>query len=334
MHAQQPKKAIAIFCTSLEIGGEPITSAYYWEAYQDLFFALKEQDLDVYFATDNASYEGKGRFAVAYTTDERLKDPSELRAVPNVTVDLVFERAESEPFAATDVTVVNPESLRLIANNKIAIYKQFPKLQPHSFIVNSAAELLLAVTKTKTNLVVVKEQEGYGGHAVYIGTKRDIFELLPKNDYPMLVQEFMDTSGGVPGQGKGVHDVRLEICGGQITSYYIRFAKPGSYHSNVHRGGRMKFLSVEQVPDELKAAVKKIDKVFAAAPRFYAADFAHSSQGWKLIELNDYVGLARQKGEEAGSDESSKTLARLVAYLASVAHKQSAPKHTPVAVTR
>jgi glutathione synthase/RimK-type ligase-like ATP-grasp enzyme len=333
MPAQQRKKAIAIFCTSLDIGGEPITSTYYWEAYQDLFFALQAQGLDVYFATDNATYVGSGQFTVAYTTDHRLKNPSELQAVHNVTVDVVFERAESAPFAARDIAVVNPESLRLIANNKIAIYQQFAGLQPFSIIVRSPSELLLAVAKIAGDIIVVKEEEGYGGHAVYIGNKQEIFKQMPENTYPLLVQEFLDTSGGVPGQGRGVHDVRLEICGGEITSYYIRFAKPGSYHSNVHRGGRMKFLPVERVPDELRAAVKQIDTVFAPAPRFYAADFAHSTEGWKLIELNDYVGLARQKGGDDGSDESCKSLTRLVDYLAKVARQQYIPSTAAVAHT-
>jgi glutathione synthase/RimK-type ligase-like ATP-grasp enzyme len=317
MFALKPAKVIVIFCTSLEIGGEPISSEYYWEAYQDMLLALKARGVEAYFATDNEAYRGGGKFSVAYTTDRKVADPAHMQAVYGVTADLVFERAESRPFAGTDVTVLNPEALRRIANNKIAIYRQFARLQPKSVVVNSPDELLAAMTDLGGDLIVVKDQEGYGGDGVYIGRKSKVLEQVAHRRYPMLVQEFLDTSIGVPGYGPGVHDVRIEICGGRVTGFYIRKATHGSYHSNVNRGGRKIFLTPDDVPAELKKSVDEIDKVFAGYPRFYSADFAFSPQGWKLIELNDYVGLARwQPGISEGNRyESDKNFDRLADYL-------------------
>ncbi|HVX58135.1 MAG TPA: hypothetical protein VG964_00170 [Candidatus Saccharimonadales bacterium] len=327
MNLFKPKSAIAIFCTSLEIGGEPISSDYYWQAYLDLLLALKARGIEAYFATDNSSYLGGGRFAVAYTTDKKISGPDQLTRVPDVHVDLVFERAESAPFEGKDIPAVNPKTLRDIANNKISIYEHFADLQPKSFVVSSKKDLLKAFAALSGDRVVVKEQEGYGGDSVYIGYKNDVLDQIPVDKSPLLVQQFIDTSGGVPGKVTGVHDVRLEICGGRVSGYYVRMAKAGALHSNVHRGGSMTFLPVEEVPAELHALAERIDRSFAPAPRFYAADFAHCEDGWKLIELNDYVGLARQNTDGSPSDiEAAKSLERLSDYLAACAQIQ-ANKH-------
>jgi glutathione synthase/RimK-type ligase-like ATP-grasp enzyme len=319
--------SIVIFCTSLKLGGEPISSNYYWEAYLDLLLALKDRGVEAYFATDNNTYLGGGLFSVAYTADTKIKDPKYLRAVKGVKANVVFERAESDPFQGKDVAVINPEAIRRIANNKIAIYQQFPALQPASVVVNDHNALIAAIDVVAAEKVVVKEPDGYGGEAVYIGTKTEVLERIPTTKYPLLVQEFVDTSGGVPGYGPGVHDVRLEICGGQITCFYIRQAQAGQLHSNVHLGGTMTFLPTEDVPTELVKLVAEIDQVFAPSPRFYAADFAHSRQGWRLIELNDYVGLARlsENGQPSPNDEEAlKTLGRLADYLVETCCREAA----------
>jgi glutathione synthase/RimK-type ligase-like ATP-grasp enzyme len=98
---------------------------------------------------------------------------------------------------------------------------------------------------------------------------------------------------GAPGHEPGVHDLRIAICGGQITGCLIRMAKTGMLHSNVAQGGNKIYLSLDQVPTEIAVAVREIDRVFEPQPRFYSADFAYSNEGWKLIELNDYVVWCR-----------------------------------------
>jgi glutathione synthase/RimK-type ligase-like ATP-grasp enzyme len=292
--------SIVIFCTTLELENEPFSKLYYWEAYQDLLFALKDRGLEAYFATGQDSYLGAGQFKTVYTTDIKLDNPSGLKPVHNVHADLVFDRAESSPFAGRDIPVINPAGLREIANDKIAIYQHFPKLQPLSRPCGNLDELKAALEDLPGDNVVVKEPVSSGGRAVYIGPKAEVLRQIPDDQYPLLAQEFLDTAQGVPGQKSGVHDIRLSICGGRIIGYYIRIAQAGSYHSNVSRGGKMIFLPVSQVPAEVQQMVKEIDRRFASSPRYYAADFVHSDKGWKMIELNPYLALLPlYEGDEA-----------------------------------
>jgi glutathione synthase/RimK-type ligase-like ATP-grasp enzyme len=307
MESQEKTASIAIFCREMKIGGDPFSSDYYYQAYLDLLLALKARGLQAYLVTDNNSYEGFGTFTTAYTTDD--KTPIDKLSVHhNVHIDLVFDRGG---FIGRDVATINPSILLKMGNNKIEMYKHFGELQPFSVICESRGDVEKAFEKIEGDKIVVKEPDGCGGKQVYIGPKKEILEQLP-NTFPVLAQEFLDTSGGVPGYINGVHDVRLSICGGEIIGYYVRSAKEGSLHSNVSRGGKMFFFDVSHVPEEVKMAAMQIDEQFKNFPRYYAADFIHTPKGWKMLELNPYLALL----PVTDGEEARRTLAKLTDYLA------------------
>jgi glutathione synthase/RimK-type ligase-like ATP-grasp enzyme len=302
---------IAIFCRSFEMGVEPFTSDYYWQGYQDLLFALKERGAKAYFTTDNNSYKDYGLFETAYTTDVKT-DVNGLKPVKNVVMDLVFDRGS---FIGRNVASLNPAILLKIGMDKTLMYKHFADYQPFSVICHSKDEVLAAFDKIEGEKIVVKDPTSFGGgYGVYIGSREKVLQQIP-DTYPLLVQEFFDTSAGVPGQVAGVHDMRLSVCGGKIIGSYIRKAQEGSLHSNVSKGGTMHFFDVSQVPAELVELVQDIDLLFARWPRYYSIDFMYTAKGWKMVEINPYLALLpRTDGEEA-----EKTLERLADYLVSVA---------------
>lgn len=309
------KATIAIFCKEMRLGGDPFSSDYYWQAYQDLLLALKRQGLEAYFVSDNNSYSGDGMFSTAYTLD-RKTTISKLKVVHDVKVDLVFDRGG---FIGRDIETINPSHLLKIANNKIEMYRHFAQYQPLSAICNTKQDIIKAFKEIPGEKIVVKEPVGQGGKEVYIGEKSAILAELP-DVLPVLVQQFMDTSAGIPGYVTGVHDVRLSVCGGTIVGYYIRSAQPGSYHSNVSRGGKMTFFDVSHVPEDLRHTVEAIDRYFGSMPRYYAIDFMHTPDGWKLVELNPYLALI----PDTDGQEARKTSAALVAYLVAQTRKIAA----------
>ena len=159
--------------------------------------------------------------------------------------------------------------------------------------------------------VVVKIADGFGGEGVYIGAKSEVITEASNAKFPVLVQEFLDTSMGIPGGEQGVHDVRTIVCEGNIIGLSVRKARPGSLLSNVHQGGTLSSLSLNELPPKLVQLVGAIDYMLPQIPRFYSADFVFSEKGWKLIELNDYVGLT----PIIDGPESANFLARLTQYL-------------------
>jgi len=304
---------VGIFCKQLEKGGDPFSSDRYWQAYQDLLLALKEKGVEAYLLTDNNSYRGFGEFKTAYTISQKTSLDN-LEEHKDVTINLVFDRGG---FIGRDVATVNPPILTKIASSKIEMYEYFTNLQPRSFIGKTKRQVIKALKRLPGEKIVVKEPEGSGGKQVYIGDKEQVLAELPKS-YPLLVQEFLDTSQGVPGQVKGAHDVRLSLCGGKIISYYVRTPAKGRLHANLAQGGSMQFFDVKDVPKKLLKAVRDIDDLFRGEPRYYAVDFMNTPKGWKLVEINSYLGLNPvSEGKEAREE-----MEQLSNYLVKIAKKQ------------
>lgn len=313
MNKEKGNPTIAIFCKELKKGGDPFSDDFYWRAYQDLLFALKDRGINAYLASDNNLYRGFGIFDSVYRLDKK-GDIEDLVPVENVHVDLVFDRGR---FIGRDVLMVNPPILTKIAMSKIEMYEYFSDLQPYSIIGTTKKQTIKAANEIPGDKVVVKEPEGSGGKEVYIGEKDKVLAELPEQ-YPVLIQEFLDTSSGVPGQVEGVHDVRLGLCGSEIISYYVRSVEEGKLHANVAQGGKAVYFDIKEVPAELVDIAMLIDSLFADQPRYYSLDFMNTPKGWKLVEINSYLGL--MPADE--SLEAQETLDRLADYLVAECRKQ------------
>lgn len=278
-------KNIVIFCRSLAIDGYPFGDPNYSVSYIDLLLTLKLKGVNAYFAADNNTFHD-GVFLQALTADAATSiDQFDL--VENVQPSLVYEKGG---FTRKGVAVLNPPFVELITSSKIETYKHFSQFQPTTFVCDNADDVKLAFENIKTDLVVVKEPVGNKGDKVQIGEKLTLINKLP-NYYPLIVQEFMDSSVGVPGLAEGIHDVRVEIIGGEIAGGLLRIPKEGELRANVAQGGSKQNLSPEELPDAIVAIAREIDKTFKDYPRHYAADFANTPEGWKLIELNNKPGL-------------------------------------------
>lgn len=301
--------AMAIYCCPVSNNNNPFSEDYYWQAYQDLILAIQDHGIRVYIILDQDSYLGNGTFASAYTLKKKTT-LDRLSKVSYVKVDLVFNRSN---FAANDVMVVNNPYVHQIGMDKAEMYARFADYQPFTIVCNSRDQVEKAFDRIEGHNVVVKKPVSYGGRDVYIGTKDKILGQIP-NEYPLLVQEFLDTSKGVSGIVKGVHDMRMSICGGKLIGCYIRKAKQGSLHSNVSQGGKMIFIDIADAPKEVVNAAMEIDAYFAAYPRYYSVDFIYTDKGWKMLELNPLLALLpRTDGAEA-----VKTLEKLADYLTTV----------------
>jgi glutathione synthase/RimK-type ligase-like ATP-grasp enzyme len=280
-------KTVVIFCASLQFPGETFEKESYWEAYSDLLLSLRDRGVRAYFAADNATYLGDGLFSEAYTFSKHVR-PVEMQRECDVRADLVYDRGG---FAGEDIRVMNPKEITLLGNDKRLMYEIFEKFQPFSATCYDRAELDRALQQIKTDRVVVKDPTGYGGAGVHIGTREEVLKKIKGADYPLLAQEFMDTSVGIPGIVEGVHDLRLELVGGKIAACYIRSPKKGELRANVALGGTARYLSMDEIPARAVYLSKRIDAYFRGLPRHYAIDFARSARGWKLIELNARPGL-------------------------------------------
>lgn len=303
-------KTIVIFCRHLQADKMPFRSDYYWHAYIDLLLALKQYGASAYFATDNTTYQGQGVFSVAYTTDQKLP-VSEFRRVENITADLVYDKGEF--IRADTLPVLNPTFVHAITSNKTETYKHFARYQPLSFLCTSSDHLTSAIQALPSALVVAKTPTGNGGYGVHIATKEQMLHFKPRV-YPVIIQEFIDTSVGIKGFVEGYHDLRIKIGGGEIWGGTLRTPRAGEYRANVSQGGTEKHLLPSQIPEQAKSLALEIDAFFANYPRYYAIDLAHTTRGWKLIELNSKPGLSPVHLSPQAKDITDKLAYYLVSF--------------------
>jgi glutathione synthase/RimK-type ligase-like ATP-grasp enzyme len=311
-------KTIAIYVDSLELPGRTFENGHYWEAYSDLLLLLKARGVEAYLVSDNGTYLGKGIFTQGFTFAEKLRSPEEMTHVPFIRADVVYNRGA---FAGNDIPVFNSRQVHLLGMDKILMFEQLGKYQAFSVACHSRRQLKEALDQIKTDLVVVKDPIDSGGRGVWIGTREEVLAKVPAGRYPLLAQEFMDTSVGIPGILEGMHDLRLEIGGGEIWTCYVRTPKKGEYRANVAQGGTARYIPRQQTPPAVAELAKRIDARFGSQPRFYAMDFANTPEGWKLIELNSQPGLVALNTNE----EVAYGLTRLADYLGSITRNMRTP---------
>ncbi len=184
--------------------------------------------------------------------------------------------------------LVNRVGLEILAKDKLKTYRTFPDIVPRCFLVNNQKEYKKALSKIKADKVVIKPLMGEGGEGICIVNKNKNIRI-PKNT---LVQEFIDSSNGIKGLVKGVHDIRVIVINGRIVQCYIRKPRKGLI-SNIALGGRMIFVPNSRIPRKVLGMKRVIErKLSIFHPRIYTADFLFdgNQRPW-LIELNTKPGI-------------------------------------------
>jgi glutathione synthase/RimK-type ligase-like ATP-grasp enzyme len=280
-------KSIVIFTRTIDLNGYPFNDDYHWEAYLDLLLALKSRGVDAFFATNNDTYKGDGVFSVAFSASSKVRIPQFVKTF-DVKADLVVEKGG---FNGEDVAVLNPAYVHRITSDKAETYRNFAEFQPTSVICSNTGELDEAFAVIPGDMIVVKAPVSNKGEAVYIGSKTDV-RVKIGNIFPLIVQEFIDTSVGIKNYVEGIHDVRVKIGGGEVFGGMIRTPAPGELRANLAQGGQARHLMPSALPPEVVRLALEIDKHFQNYPRYYALDFANTASGLKLIELNSKPGFS------------------------------------------
>lgn len=214
----------------------------------------------------------------------------------NIKPDLVFDKTKLEAkyiklkrlFSRKGI-MLNPFFIEELCSDKLKTFRLFPKLTPRLFLVRNGKDLKDNMKKIRSDLAVLKPRSGSSAHGLYIENKKKLLKKKIQEDY--VLQEFIDTTNGMPGLTKKVSDVRIIVAGGKVVDLSMRTQDKGLV-SNISRGGKLTRLKVEQTPKEMMKATKEIDKKLKDYnPRMYAADFVLDEKGkaW-LIEMNSKVG--------------------------------------------
>ena len=275
--------------------------------YDDLFRQIIRhggQPVITYDA-DN-TYLGNGKFNQYWLAHLEGDDIVYDKHDSEIAVDILFDKNR---FPHTDLKRINPEKIRQICHDKYLTYLFAPDMSATSFLVNDQTHLCTLRASHPNQRVVLKELDGLGGEKVYIGSLSDF-----QNDFtfPLIFQEFVDTSAGFPGLAEGLHDLRVALFNGQPIHGLLRYpAKPGELRSNLHLGGVTKALFVSDIPPVVIKLAQELDKRFETdEPRFFSVDFGYNGKEWKVFELNNAPGIWSKQLFGDANDEYLNLLAQ------------------------
>lgn len=238
-------------------------------------------------------------FRKSWTYSNKKWEKIEAPIAPDAIFDKVSGKYDYSLFdlkisLSKKMAVVNSPLFRTAFDNKFSQYLSFQKFMPITLLAENQTRLLEALDKISTEKAVVKEVYGSGGKQVTIKEKSFLKNITSTFNYPVILQEFVETSG-VPGiSEKGaVADLRLVYVGEELVYALSRIAKTGSLHTNFHQGARAVLVPPEKIPASCLNISKKIQKKLSLfKDANYSLDFMFTKDGAPIfIEMNTTPGF-------------------------------------------
>jgi glutathione synthase/RimK-type ligase-like ATP-grasp enzyme len=290
------KKVLILFGKSNWRKSKPFENKDYQYSYEYFYSLCKENGIQMY----RASYEWYDynrnifKYAWIYKTEN-----AGWKKVYNIKPDLIYDKTKArleiyykKELIGKRYKFINNLEFTQLIDNKFLTSLLFEKWSKKSWLVNTREELRAILPKIKTSRVVLKPLMESGGKDVLILSKK---EAAKKNnsDQIWLVQEFIDSSRGVPGFSKGVHDLRLVFVNEKIIYAYIREPAKGKLLANLAQGGSLTIVPLSKLPKSLSPIINHANAIFETfVPRIFCIDFMFDQQKrpW-IVELNSMPGL-------------------------------------------
>jgi len=277
----------------------PFSERIYYESYRNFSAEAAKSDIAITIARGD-SYRGSMQFSNGWQFVD-----GELTAVATpIQADLIYNKSQFGALVSDpNDLVINPPAFDDIARNKWTSYQALREFCPITYQINNG-NWREVFDKIPTNRVVLKPELGFGGTGIHVAIKSELdFPKLGLTD-AYIAQEFIDSSGGIPGICSGYHDLRILLFGGQPKLAFLRQPKAGSLLSNVSQGGTATAVEISQVPEQIIASAAAIDQRFGAFyPRFYSADFFVQNGRPYLVETNTQPGFPHPDVEGASFTE-------------------------------
>lgn len=172
-----------------------------------------------------------------------------------------------------------------------------------------------------SNDLVMKDRFGAEGIYVYKFKAGEYKEMLAKvekhKNISYVIQPFVKFDKGFSYQNSKVSaDIRLIYLGGKIIQTYIRMAKDGEFRCNEHRGGSLKYISINEVPFGVMSLSGKIANLLNNKSSLYTLDFIISNKGnVYFLEGNTGPGLDWNLSIEENVSEGKKLIRIIVKEL-------------------
>ncbi len=269
-----------------------------FEIFGDFYQYAHDHELAFYRASIDWFDYGENVFRKGWTfkRGKWIKVDHSIR--PDVIYDKTAGRHDHDFFGRKmkilqKIPIMNHPLFRIAVGNKFSQYLLLGEHMPETVLINSKEDFPMQLRKIRGNLVVVKPIYGSGGEGIFIGEKS---EAIKKQwNYPVIAQEFIKSTKGIPGLSSGdeVADLRLVYTDHKLIYALSRIAKEGSLFTNFHQGAIAKPVPKNKIPKELRGVAEQIVKKLSVFPvAHYSLDFIFSDDGRVLlVEMNTSPGF-------------------------------------------
>ena len=173
-------------------------------------------------------------------------------------------------------------SIQVLAKHDLGI--------PGTTFVRDRKDVLAAIERVGGAPVVIKLLEGTQGIGVILAPDRKvaeaIIETLQSAKQNVLVQRFVEESRG--------RDIRALVVGDRVVGAMRRTAKGDEFRSNVHRGGSVEAVELD---DDYEATAVRAAQIMGL--RVAGVDMLEGQDGPLVMEVNSSPGL---EGIETATD--------------------------------
>lgn len=295
---------------------KPFENKRYQYSYEYFYDLCRENGIQMYRASYQWYNYEKNIFDHAWVFEDK---GGKWKKINNIKPDLIYDKtkARAEVYYKKELIrqaypFINDLQFTQIIDDKFLTSLLFPRWSKKCYLVDTIADLKNILPKIKTNIFVLKPLMESGGKDIYILNKKSSLAKI-NIDKRFLVQEFIDSSKGVPRVSKGMHDLRLVFVNDKLIYSYIREPEKGSYLANIAQGGSLSIIPKNKLPRSLAPIIKHAKKIFGSfSPKIYSIDFMfdENKKPW-VVELNSMPGLYFSEEEKPSMIEVYKELLKI-----------------------
>ncbi len=290
------KQVMILFGKSNWKKSKPFSNPDYMYSYEYFYDICRKSGVQMY----RASYEWydykKHVFKYAWVFKGKGANWERVR---NIKPDLIYDKTKArlevyykKELMAEKYEFINDLNFTKMIDDKFITGLMFHQWSKKNWIIKNRTDLKKVLPMLKTEKVVLKPLSESGGNGVQVLERSEAVKKA-KIDKEYLIQEFIDSSNGVPGVSSSMHDLRLVFVNNKVIYSYIREPQKGNYLANLAQGGSLSIAPKNKLPESIQPIIDYSNEIFATFnPRIYSIDFMFDEKGkpW-VVELNSMPGL-------------------------------------------
>jgi glutathione synthase/RimK-type ligase-like ATP-grasp enzyme len=271
----------------------PFKNIKFYQCYEYFSDLARTKNLSVFSASYAWYDEKKKIFKFAWTFDGKR-----WRKTRNVQPDIIYDKTsfsdEIQSVKNTirhDYQIINDPEFTLLVGHKLFASLLAPKYFKKYYPVRSPKSIREALQKIPGKKIVLKPPLECGGRGVKILPKKEL--VSSKLSSPMIAQEFIDSSNGIRGILRGIHDLRAVFVNKKLVYVFVREPAKNSLLANLAQGGTMFYVPENKLPKTLLPIISEIQDAFLFfEPKIYSIDFMfdQAQKPW-IIEFNTMPGF-------------------------------------------